>query len=348
MPEGPTLIFDKSTLQSLKIRETEWLGHHFHFNIIEPLYIEVIGAAGAADRKNPVGDVAALAEKLLGIILTTAPNMRHGDLVFGELLGLQFEMDGRIVLDNVQLFRRRDGGITAFQDEPPEMEALRRISRGTLTEREKIGVEKLRKFKEQIDLSRIKEAFGRPLPGIEIRSLDEALAVIDRFLSELDRFPALQHLMTHFRLPPQMRLDVLKRWKKMNDPPLKDFSPYAYHLLRVDHLFDLGIGHGLIKTSDPNHLIDAMYLYYLPFCEIFVSSDKFHRELVPLFLRPYQRFCWGPDLKAGATALAAYYEGIPDEVRRTGSMNYARLPPKDGDFFIAKIFDDLRPGWRDS
>jgi hypothetical protein len=104
---------------------------------------------------------------------------------------------------------------------------------------------------------------------------------------------------------------------------------------------------GLISDKDSNSFIDAMYLYYLPFCEVFISGDKLHRTLTPLFLRPDQRFVWGPDIKIDAAKLTAYYEALPNDIKNSGAATYAHLPPRDGDFLIAKIFDELRPGWRD-
>ncbi|HEX3863730.1 MAG TPA: hypothetical protein VHY35_18775 [Stellaceae bacterium] len=344
---GPTLIFDKSTLQSLRINEAEWLSHHFHLNLIEPLYVEVLGAAGVPDRKNPIADMASMAEKLLGIVITTAPNMSHRKLIINNLLGQDVVMNGRIILDNIQYIRRADGGITAFQDEPPEIEALRRLARGELSEREITGIAMLRDFKAMVDLNRIKEAFDRSSWIASIATLEDILLVVDRVLNEVGRYRALRHAMEHFQVPSCIQRSVLARWKREGGPRLKDFAPYAYHVLRVDRFFDMGIGSGLIKVNDSNHYIDVMYLYYLPFCEIFSSTDKFHRQIVPLFMRDDQRFYWGTDVKDGAVELTAFYETISDATRRTGSMNYARLPPKEQNLWIARVYDDLRPGWRD-
>jgi hypothetical protein len=147
MPVGPTLIIDKSALQSLTVEEANWLSHHFHANLIEPLFVEIIGALTATDRRDAVADVAALAKKMLGMGLTTTPNMRHRELIMGNLLGLKLEMDGRIVLDGVAQIPLPDGRTMLFQGEPPEIEALRRLAEGTFTEREKEGAALLRKFK---------------------------------------------------------------------------------------------------------------------------------------------------------------------------------------------------------
>jgi hypothetical protein len=40
---GPTLILDKSTLQSFRVEEAKWLSHHYHTNLVSPLYVEIIG-----------------------------------------------------------------------------------------------------------------------------------------------------------------------------------------------------------------------------------------------------------------------------------------------------------------
>ena len=49
--------------------------------------------------------------------------------------------------------------------------------------------------------------------------------------------------------------------------------------------------------KEDDNLSDLMYLYYLPFCNVFVSNDRFHRKVVPEFLTPQQKFTWGFDLK---------------------------------------------------
>jgi hypothetical protein len=58
----------------------------------------------------------------------------------------------------------------------------------------------------------------------------------------------------------------------MGGPPFKDFAPYAYYVLRVEACFDIAIGMELISANDSKNFIDIMYAYYLPFCEVFVSS----------------------------------------------------------------------------
>jgi hypothetical protein len=52
-----------------------------------------------------------------------------------------------------------------------------------------------------------------------------------------------------------------------------------------------------LVSQKPTNFIDAQYLYYLPFCHVFVSGDKLHKRLVPELLGPEQRFLSADDLK---------------------------------------------------
>ena len=44
--------------------------------------------------------------------------------------------------------------------------------------------------------------------------------------------------------------------------------------------------------------MDVCYLFYLPFCQFFVSNDWVHKQSAPFFLRADQSFVAGGDLKA--------------------------------------------------
>ena len=62
--------------------------------------------------------------------------------------------------------------------------------------------------------------------------------------------------------------------------------------------FQIALGAGLIGTERPSNRIDIVYLFYLPFSQVFVSTDNLHRRAAAFFLRTDQSFIWGPDLKA--------------------------------------------------
>ena len=82
--------------------------------------------------------------------------------------------------------------------------------------------------------------------------------------------------------------------------------PYTYYYLVVNAFLNIGIPNSRIREqlrlkADDN-LSDLQYLYYLPFCNVFVSNDRVHKAVVPEFLTDQQDFIWGPDLKQNINA----------------------------------------------
>ena len=78
-------------------------------------------------------------------------------------------------------------------------------------------------------------------------------------------------------------------------PRIRDLSPYAASILRLYLTFVGGLGRGFIGPR-PSNYVDLQYLFYAPFCMVFVSADRFHRELWPA-TSGVNTFLWGPDLK---------------------------------------------------
>jgi len=89
--------------------------------------------------------------------------------------------------------------------------------------------------------------------------------------------------------------------------------------------------------------VDIAYLYYLPFCTLFVSSDKLHRQCAPLFMRADQEFVWGGDLKAELGKLNLYFSSLPGEVRRQGIYKFASRLPEESQGLIRELFERHTP-----
>lgn len=89
------------------------------------------------------------------------------------------------------------------------------------------------------------------------------------------------------------------------------------------------------------------YLYYLPFCDVFTSHDKFHKSLVPLLLRNDQTFVDGEALKADLAKINLHFEGLSDEAKAKGRMNYAGYPPRIPELLTYKLWDKhVGRGWQ--
>ena len=122
--------------------------------------------------------------------------------------------------------------------------------------------------------------------------------------------------------------------------------PYVTHVFRVELFFQIALATNLISSERPSNRADIAYLFYLPFCSLFVSSDKLHKKCAPYFLLDDQQFIWGPDLKSGLHDVNMHYLRYPEKVKHQGIMKFARHPPMEGDFFISKLYDTYTPGWR--
>lgn len=88
------------------------------------------------------------------------------------------------------------------------------------------------------------------------------------------------------------------------------------------------------------------YLYYLPFCHVFTSSDNLHRRCAPLFLLEDQAFVWAPDLKEDLKKINDYYDKYPDSEKEKGLFNIASTPPTDEEFLISNLWDRFCLRWR--
>jgi hypothetical protein len=108
----------------------------------------------------------------------------------------------------------------------------------------------------------------------------------------------------------------------------------------VKMFFSVCLQNNIIGTRATN-LVDLEYLYYLPFCEVFVSGDDFHKKLVPHLLIERQQFVRGQDLKED---LARIEELIPTltgiDLHRSN-----KEPPRMEDVICYKLWKSITPGW---
>ena len=141
-----------------------------------------------------------------------------------------------------------------------------------------------------------------------------------------------------FDIPQRYHSTLIGRWKDLGHPPLSKFAPYAAYVFTVEMFFHISIAANLISSQRPSNRADIAYLFYLPFCMMFVSSDKLHRRTANLFLRSDQDFVWGSDLKADLRRLNKHYLTLPEEERDQGIMRIARHPPIQGGFLTTALW----------
>ena len=181
------------------------------------------------------------------------------------------------------------------------------------------------------------------------KTLEDAKEIANSVVMGRDRLFERFKLAIHIlAIPPRLIRPILKRWSMAGYPPFVTFAPYAAFVLSVEIFFLVALTANLISSQRHSNRIDIAYLFYLPFCMIFTSSDRLHERCAPLFLRSDQDFIRGQDLKRDLHRLDKYFWRLPEEEKNKGLNAFARTPPVGEDSLIKRLWDrHLRPSWQD-
>ena len=346
MPEYIGVMIDKSVLQSLAGRQAKWLFHHFRVNIPPVLFSEVLGDLAktkglATDTSD--GDVRMLAGKITSHSVSL--NEAHYNLIAGELHGHRVAMDGRPVVSNAKTAQMPDGSTGFYIDQTPYQAVMSRWRAGDFEGMEREFGKAWRSDQTSIDL----EALIRDTKHLRVDGLTSLPAVLKhvhamlfgagRDYSDGDR------LMQIAGAEPAARAKALRRWNRSGRPAPIRFVPYTAFVARLEAIFMFGL-HARVVTTRATNRIDIEYFKYLPFTEVFSSGDKLHATLFPVFARPGQSFVPRDDLKAALQEMADYYEHMPEDEKKHGSMSYADYPPVTMNNAITKLFDERFQDWR--
>ncbi len=341
---GPLVLFDKSFLQSLSVDESVWFDHFFRSTICPLFYVETLADLEKSIKKGRTP------EQEVGIIATKFPERNgtpclfHRDICISELLGQRVPLDSRIPVGGGRPVKA-EGKKGFVYEESPEAIAFHRWQTGEFLEIERESAKSWRESLSQVDLKNLSETFG--LGSKKCKSLSDAKDLSTRLLLN----PRFQNKLVELSFPiigvPQnVRGAILKRWLVSGCPPLEYFAPYTLFVMTVEIFFQLAISSNLISSDRSSNRVDISYLFYLPFCHVFTSSDKLHQKCTPFFLRDNQFFEWGIDLKNDLAALNEYYLKYPDSEKQKGLYKFAPDPPKDKKFLVCEIWDRIIPGWR--
>lgn len=346
---GPSLIFDKSAFQALNPDETMWLDNFYIANITPLFFVETL-----ADLEKEV-QVGRTPEQVVGNLAYKTPdtgcvNTHHENLLYGELTGQgNVEMSGRPIISRGQAMKLGDETGIVFK-EPPEVESFRRWQRHQFLEIERMIARKWRESLKSATPEEISKVFQRFLnvSGIP-KSLDELKIQVDHIIDNQNRKDSLFFGLSVIGVLPGAQGKIIQKWEDSGGKPIREFAPYFTHVLSVDLFFYLGLAANLFSSfrHPQTHKVDIAYLYYLPFCKIFVSSDKIHINISSFFLRPDQSFVNGNDFKADLAKLDQYYSVLPEDVKNRGVVSFAFIPPDDTSFLVTRMWDKyMAPTWR--
>lgn len=286
------LILDKSSFQQLNRDEHAECSRHFIDNVTPVLLREILGdlSKEAKPGTTSMDVVSSLARKFLG---SGGPiNHHYSVMCVGELNGNKVPIGhGQILPDNMLLVEEPDGSPAYLLQDGPGNRAVMRWAQRDFLDGEHLRAKRLRDTAQAFSIDSMHARLRKrhvilPRP----KNLQELPAAVERVLAE----PGLQSVwlswaLEELALPFNVAADVRAYWQSRGGPRLTVFAPYVAHCVRAFLLLLVGTLQGIL-TARPTNRVDLEYLLYLPFCEVFVSDDRFHRQLAPGLLSDYQSF----------------------------------------------------------
>jgi hypothetical protein len=331
------IIIDKSTFQLLSYNELLRLTYYYKNNITPILVMEILGDLKKEAKDGsppPQNRVIDFATKLFPT--STIVNEHYAKALTAELsLERPIEMDGRPMVNIGKSVQTKDGAKGWVVGQTDEERAIYQWREGKFTEADRALSELWRNTTTQEDiLINLKKELQEKGNNIKLKSFDELATFVAGHIDDPNNQQLLlTDLCRSSKINVLRAMLILKKWQAAGKPLLKNFMPYAYHILKVNTLFHVGLQSGLISTR-PTNKVDLEYLYYLPFCNIFTSNDNLHLNLVPLLLRNDQVFIKGTDLKADLSSINEKLANLGDEDREV----YKKKPPVDANSFTFKMY----------
>jgi hypothetical protein len=348
MPQGPHLLFDKSSLESLSVDESVLLDNFYTCNITPVFFVECL-----ADLEKNIVRSRSTPEQLVGSLATRTPdtqaaaNVFHLDILKAELMG-NFDLRTivhRPLMKSGEYVQLGDSRGMVYRMSKEE-EALRRWIAREFMDVERSVAKEWRRNISAIDLSAMSQNVLDKLgPWRKPASLQDARPLTDIIIDNLDSEWILRFGLELLRVPEPIEW-VVADWIAKRRPALRERYRYFIFMLSINIFFCLVLRTTLLRNVKPSHQIDLAYLYYLPFCSVFTSKDNFHVQVAPLFLAPSQTFVNGIDLKEDLKRLHELYSQLPPEERKRGLYKFAPHPPDDDTFLTTRLWNKYLPYWK--
>lgn len=341
---GPITLFDKSFIQSLSVDESVWFDHFFISNICPLFYVETLADLEKSTRagRTPEQEVGLIADKFPD--LGGNPSAHHAELCLNDLLGDHVPLTGQIPLAGGRLVKIDGKGAAVFE-RTPEADAFSRWQRRDFLGIERQYAREWRATLAGIDLNAIADSIRAiGVDGSRCKTMEEAQALAEQLVSNSDRY-GIEMALHFLKVPLRYHSQVRTAWSEANFPTLAEYAPYATHVLTVQIFFQIALAASLISPDRASNQVDIGYLFYLPFCMLFVSTDRLHRRAVPAFLQEHQEFVWGADLKAGLRELNEHFLERIDEVNHAGVVTLPSEPPIVGTGMVAELWNRIFSKW---
>ena len=326
------ILLDKSAFESLSQREHELFSWYFHFQVVPPIMvIEIMADLSKSDPSatSPEALVQRLANKFMG----SGPpvHIDHTRLLRNDLLGAPVALDGHMYTQATRVVTDPVHGPGMVIDISPTNERILRWSDGKFSEGEKRRAEAWRAIPAGWDehLTRKKSRLAK--------SMDEVESMVDAALNDPDGGSYwLGALCEMAGLGEKDRVNVFDRWLR-DHMELRTFTPYGYHCMKATLAYMVAADSELVPeaATDP---IDVTYLYYTPFCDVFVSEDRVHKRLAPLLLRTDQEFVPFAALKDDLRERCEESEDLDEGARTRRQFSFGMYPVPRRGSIITRLF----------
>lgn len=276
-------------------------------------------------------------------ILSSYPNVFHGSLLKRELRGQPIDLRGVPAIAHGKLTVDSEGRKSILYNESPEAQAFDRWQHGRFREVERDFAASWREVLSTADHASLAKLVRNVFSINDTpRNLEEAFKIAQSAVIRPEQ-AGLNILAGSVALGldrDDAKIALFRR-EAAGNPALAEFCPYFAHCLMVELFFHVAVDKTLISPHRASNKLDVSYLYYLPFCQIFVSNDKLHKRSAPLFMREQQIYVHGQDLKDDLAKLVTHYRKRQEEIEREGLFRVASQPPTDSSFLTRRIFDQL-------
>jgi hypothetical protein len=169
-------------------------------------------------------------------------------------------------------------------------------------------------------------------------SIGELVIVVDELLRNSTMQSVFLDMFLSYQSIDKIKKHVIKERFNQCSYSLSKVAPYAFYCLKVLVLFLGAYKFDLLLEKKTDDQIDLEYLFYLPFCNVFSSNDKFHMMLAPSLMRSDQLFLTGEDLKKGIQEI----ESLPTH-NETMNAQCFPVPPMPKESIIRAVW--LKTKW---
>ena len=337
VPQKPTIMIDKSTLETLSNAESTCLSRYYAAVSTHVLLSE-IGADLKKDfskdfdgKRTPEEVVSTLANRLHGLYRF---NTSWYTLLELSLLGEKIPIGhmAPVYLDAMVTYAPGIGRGLYF-DEQQERKTLRAWANNKFSKSDYKIAEQWRSEIKKIDLTSWHQDLSNQLKSLKAKSLEDIPPIVENLLNNSEyQFELLQFLVQLAKVSEENSTAIFNRWNQCDMPSIQDFSQYGHYCLKVYLIFWWALFSGLVGPRS-THCVDLHYLYELPFCRIFSSKDRFHRKFARLLINDQQIFINALDLKSDLKRIEEYV----DSVREEGPFPFP-YPPDWNDSFTNKVW----------